>query len=233
MRIWRVCPGWVQVADACNPSYLRDWHWKDHSSRSTLAKSFQDPIFKLTRAKWTRGMAQAVEGLLWKCEALSSNPSPTQKKFALIVKPLLSLYFKIVSEFYIAHLLYKNSFRKHEEKNGRSIICLVIVIHWKFQGLFNTLRPRNADPTNPFQVERRLVLFLWPNTFQVTMRQGVRRNFFKSYQFHGKSKGLVPLRPTSKVTFNSHELICVAGRILKSFVHIWGIPNHYASFDLL
>jgi hypothetical protein len=31
--------------------------------------------FGLVRPKWTGGMAQAVQRLLFKCEALSSNPS--------------------------------------------------------------------------------------------------------------------------------------------------------------
>jgi hypothetical protein len=39
-------------------------------SRPARAKSSQDPISKITRAKWTRGMAQAVEHLLCKPEAL-------------------------------------------------------------------------------------------------------------------------------------------------------------------
>jgi hypothetical protein len=38
------------------------------------------PISKISRAKWTGGIDQVVEFLLWKCEALSSNPSPTKKK---------------------------------------------------------------------------------------------------------------------------------------------------------
>jgi hypothetical protein len=41
--------------------------------------SSQDPIFKITRAKWTGGVAQAVECLLCKLKALSSNPNPTKK----------------------------------------------------------------------------------------------------------------------------------------------------------
>jgi hypothetical protein len=40
----------------------------------------ETPISKITRAKWTGGMAQAIEHLLCKCEALSSNPSLTKKK---------------------------------------------------------------------------------------------------------------------------------------------------------
>jgi hypothetical protein len=40
-----------------------------------------DPCLqKITRAKWTGGVAQAVLCLLCKCEALSSNPSPTKKE---------------------------------------------------------------------------------------------------------------------------------------------------------
>jgi hypothetical protein len=37
-------------------------------------------ISKITRAKWTGGVAQAVEHLLYKHEALSSKPSPIKKK---------------------------------------------------------------------------------------------------------------------------------------------------------
>jgi hypothetical protein len=37
------------------------------------------PISKITRAKWTGGMAQAVERLVCKCEALSSNPNTKRK----------------------------------------------------------------------------------------------------------------------------------------------------------
>jgi hypothetical protein len=39
-----------------------------------------DPIFKVTRAKRVEGMAQAVERLPSKCEALSSNSSTTPLK---------------------------------------------------------------------------------------------------------------------------------------------------------
>jgi hypothetical protein len=40
----------------------------------------ETPIPKITRAKWTEGMAQVVEHLLCKCKALSSNSSHTKKK---------------------------------------------------------------------------------------------------------------------------------------------------------
>jgi hypothetical protein len=40
----------------------------------------ETPISKITRAKWTRGVAQVVHGLLCKCKALSSNPSPIKKR---------------------------------------------------------------------------------------------------------------------------------------------------------
>jgi hypothetical protein len=46
----------------------------------SLASSSQDPISKITRAKWTGGVTQAVECLLYKCKALSSNPCPIKKK---------------------------------------------------------------------------------------------------------------------------------------------------------
>jgi hypothetical protein len=34
----------------------------------------ETPISKITRAKWTGGLAQAVEHLLYKCETLSQTP---------------------------------------------------------------------------------------------------------------------------------------------------------------
>jgi hypothetical protein len=40
----------------------------------------ETPITKITKAKWTGDVAQAVEHLLCKCAALSSNPSPTNKE---------------------------------------------------------------------------------------------------------------------------------------------------------
>jgi hypothetical protein len=48
--------------------------------RPAQANSSQDLISKITRAKWTRGVAHAVECLLWKFKALNSNPGPTGKK---------------------------------------------------------------------------------------------------------------------------------------------------------
>jgi hypothetical protein len=45
---------------------------------------------KITRAKWTGSVVQAVEYFLCKCKALSSNPSPTKKKKAIVF--LLSLF---------------------------------------------------------------------------------------------------------------------------------------------
>jgi hypothetical protein len=54
--------------------------WEDHSLRSAWASSSQDPIYKITKPKWTGGMAQAIEHLLCKCEDKNLNPSPTKKK---------------------------------------------------------------------------------------------------------------------------------------------------------
>jgi hypothetical protein len=64
------------VAHACNPSYLGGRDREGHGLRPAHANIFQDPISKITRAKWTGGVAQLVEYLLCKCEALSSNSSP-------------------------------------------------------------------------------------------------------------------------------------------------------------
>jgi hypothetical protein len=66
------------VAPVC---ILATWEAKiPSSSRTTQANSPQYPISKITRAKCTGGVAQAVEFLLGKRKAQSSNPSPTKKK---------------------------------------------------------------------------------------------------------------------------------------------------------
>jgi hypothetical protein len=44
--------------------------------RPAQANRLQDPISKITRAKWTESVAQAVEASI---EALSSNLSPVKK----------------------------------------------------------------------------------------------------------------------------------------------------------
>jgi hypothetical protein len=66
--------------NAYNPSYLRGWDQEDQDLRLGLANSSQDPISKLIIAKWTGGVAQAIEHQLCKCEVLGSNPVPPKKK---------------------------------------------------------------------------------------------------------------------------------------------------------
>jgi hypothetical protein len=42
------------------------------------------PLPKIMRTKWTGSVSQALEELLYKCEALSSNSSPTKtRKFSI------------------------------------------------------------------------------------------------------------------------------------------------------
>jgi hypothetical protein len=51
------------MTHACNPSYLESGDLEGDGTRSAQAKSVQDPISKITREKWTRGVAQLVEKL--------------------------------------------------------------------------------------------------------------------------------------------------------------------------
>jgi hypothetical protein len=53
---------------------------EDHSLRPAQANSSRYSISKITKATWAGGVAQAVQYLLCKCEALSSNSSPTGGK---------------------------------------------------------------------------------------------------------------------------------------------------------
>jgi hypothetical protein len=63
------------VAHACNSSYLGGWDQEAHGLRPAWANRSQDPICKITTVKWTGPVVQAIECLLCKHKALSSNPS--------------------------------------------------------------------------------------------------------------------------------------------------------------
>jgi hypothetical protein len=45
------------VANTCTPNYLGGWDEEDCSLRPAQTNSSQDPITKITRAKWTGGVA--------------------------------------------------------------------------------------------------------------------------------------------------------------------------------
>jgi hypothetical protein len=75
---------WVPVAHTYTASYFGGWDWEDHSSRPTLANSWGDPISKITRAKWTGGVAKALEHLFCKCVPwvqTQSHQSPSLPPF--------------------------------------------------------------------------------------------------------------------------------------------------------
>jgi hypothetical protein len=48
--------------------------------KASFGKQMQDPISKISRAKWTGDIAQAVECLFCKLKALNSNPNSTKKR---------------------------------------------------------------------------------------------------------------------------------------------------------
>jgi hypothetical protein len=64
----------------------------------------RDSISKITRRKWAGGVAQAVECLLWKHKALSSNPSPVKKKKKTLDDKLLQK--ECLLEKYLTDYLY-------------------------------------------------------------------------------------------------------------------------------
>jgi hypothetical protein len=86
-KFWDGAGRKAQVVEPClaghqwwlTPVTLNIWE-ADQGLRPAWANSCQHPISKITRAKWTIGVTQAIECLLWKSEALSSNPSSTKKK---------------------------------------------------------------------------------------------------------------------------------------------------------
>jgi hypothetical protein len=53
---------------------------KKREARHQRGMPVIDPHSKISRAKRTGGVAQAVEHLLCKCKALNSNPSPTRRR---------------------------------------------------------------------------------------------------------------------------------------------------------
>jgi hypothetical protein len=61
---------------------LGGWDWEDHGSKPALANSLQDHISKVTR-KMNWRVAQVVQHLLCKSEALISNLNPSLKKRSL------------------------------------------------------------------------------------------------------------------------------------------------------
>jgi hypothetical protein len=74
------CSLWVPVAHAYNPSYLGAEIGRITVWGQLGQNVHETPISKITRAKWTGGVTQAVECLLCKHEALMANPNPTRKK---------------------------------------------------------------------------------------------------------------------------------------------------------
>jgi hypothetical protein len=76
---------WALVAHTRDPSYLEAKIWRLKVPGRPRQIVPETPISKTTKAKWTGVVAQAVEHLLCKCEALSSNPSPIKKKKGFIL----------------------------------------------------------------------------------------------------------------------------------------------------
>jgi hypothetical protein len=71
----------VLVVHAYKSSLLRRLRSGGSRLEASPGREFErEPISKITRAKWTGGVAQVVERLLCKCEVLSSNSNLTKKK---------------------------------------------------------------------------------------------------------------------------------------------------------
>jgi hypothetical protein len=87
----------VQVAHTCNPNCWGVWDQEDSGLRTVGSNSSWDPIPKIGRLKWARGLTQVAEHLLCKHEALNSNPNPhpphTHKRWMHIKRGSKSRFF--------------------------------------------------------------------------------------------------------------------------------------------
>jgi hypothetical protein len=70
----------VLVAHASNPSYLGNWDLEEHSSWPAQANSSWVSVCKTTISKWTGGVTQAEEWLLFKCKAQTSKASTRERE---------------------------------------------------------------------------------------------------------------------------------------------------------
>jgi hypothetical protein len=85
----------------------------------------ETPISKITRAKWTRGVAQVAEDLLSKCEVLSSNPSPKKKKKKNFLFPYFFVCFFFFFFFFaLSNCLETQYLLPHIRGNIRSLIIM-------------------------------------------------------------------------------------------------------------
>jgi hypothetical protein len=116
----------VLVAYTCNASYLWGWDAEDWGLRPVQPNSSWATISKITRAKWTRGVAQMVECLLCNCKAKSSNPRPTKKEISKNILCLLGsscdkrgLNLQKARGRQMCSLLYANSLKCHKKPDSK------------------------------------------------------------------------------------------------------------------
>jgi hypothetical protein len=98
------------VTHTCNPSYLRGWGQEDHGWRPAQANNSWDYISKkLTRTKWTGGIAQAVECLLLQALSLQFKPQDhkhTQKENMCIKGDFKKLFCLMIEILIIWKILF-------------------------------------------------------------------------------------------------------------------------------
>jgi hypothetical protein len=78
LRVIRSKESWVQELMAVIPATWGAVIWR-RKVQSQPSQVRETPISKITRAKWTGGVAQVVEYLPCKSKALSSKPRPRGK----------------------------------------------------------------------------------------------------------------------------------------------------------
>jgi hypothetical protein len=96
--------------------------------RPAQANSFQGLIFKITRTKCTGNVTQAIEHLLCKREAVSSNPSSTKKKSHYLTVPTILNFreqgWTIWKDF--IHLTTLGNYIKRGEGMLKNLSCKMV-----------------------------------------------------------------------------------------------------------
>jgi hypothetical protein len=126
----------ASVVYTCNPNYLGSWNRDDPGSRPVPANSYQDPISKIIREKWTGGLRTGASGRV----PLSSNSSPTRKKKNVIRSEIICLW-----KMWVAKVKTKKIHR--DSLNFVFTVTFITGI-----SIFSSSSSRNVDPFSTYGI---------------------------------------------------------------------------------